>query len=375
MLSLLKIQNTDTALTIVYFTIALITLTRLVDEWLYFKRYNVQPASALFIILLSILAFTGTYISRYTQLGGLSSSLIELNLNLLGGAYFIFLTTFEIIFALIFYVLLIMLLRRYHSGLYPLIFIYRRKSSYLAILTYNLILIGLLIWIWETTRVVNILELGFVLFTFSIIAQYRIFRYINWKRVYFPLQRGGRSSSRYQSRSLSPRMRRTVATSSNITRNAVSTNQLSNISRNQNLRSATSPQVSQNRVLRSGVNSNLIDVVPGISTSKKIKREKKKTKFTESYIQKLRPVGQNLSKDDFRCIFCYDFPVDAQKQTIICPHCHKASHEDEFRKWSIQSNYCSYCNKSLENISPVRIPGHQYSKVINAILKNNLKVN
>jgi DNA-directed RNA polymerase subunit RPC12/RpoP len=94
-----------------------------------------------------------------------------------------------------------------------------------------------------------------------------------------------------------------------------------------------------------------------------------KRALTPALIASLTPAGQNITNDDYRCIYCYEFPTESDKQVVICPHCKHPSHADEFQKWLQVSNICSRCNKPVNNVKMIRISGSSYQKIIQMFQK------
>ncbi len=103
-----------------------------------------------------------------------------------------------------------------------------------------------------------------------------------------------------------------------------------------------------------------------------IKSQKPKSNVN---FEKLKPKGVNLTKDDFRCIFCFElpkYPEDNNRGIIICPECRYPAHADEFKEWTKNSSLCSRCDAPL----PIRyirnpkiIPTKLYVKVIRMFAK------
>jgi len=61
---------------------------------------------------------------------------------------------------------------------------------------------------------------------------------------------------------------------------------------------------------------------------------------------KYRPKARTLSKDDFKCIFCFQLPKipnDNSRGIVLCPICNYPAHADEFKEWMERSNLCSRC--------------------------------
>jgi hypothetical protein len=96
-------------------------------------------------------------------------------------------------------------------------------------------------------------------------------------------------------------------------------------------------------------------------------------------LNKLRPKGTILFKEDFKCIFCFQLPrlpADAKRGIVICPHCGHPAHADEFRSWLKISNLCSRCNRPISNnfIQNIEIiPTAVYIKAMKINIKKGRK--
>ena len=79
----------------------------------------------------------------------------------------------------------------------------------------------------------------------------------------------------------------------------------------------------------------------------------------------MRPKTGMLSKDDFKCIFCFELPTtsDGHRGIILCPHCRYPAHADEFKNWVRTSNLCSRCDGVISSSfrrNPKIIPMKEY---------------
>lgn len=67
-------------------------------------------------------------------------------------------------------------------------------------------------------------------------------------------------------------------------------------------------------------------------------------------LNKYKPRASYLSKEDFKCIFCFrlpKLPEDRGRGIILCPHCRYPAHADEFKDWLRTSNLCSRCSTPI----------------------------
>lgn len=92
-------------------------------------------------------------------------------------------------------------------------------------------------------------------------------------------------------------------------------------------------------------------------------------------LNKLKPKGTILFREDFKCIFCFQLPklpADEKRGIIICPHCRHPAHADEFRSWLKSSTLCSRCDRPI-SINFIRnieiIPTVVYIKAMKVIMK------
>ena len=96
-------------------------------------------------------------------------------------------------------------------------------------------------------------------------------------------------------------------------------------------------------------------------------------------LNKLKPKGTILFKEDFKCIFCFQLPKlpeDEKRGIIICPHCRHPAHADEFRTWLKSSRLCSRCDRpfSINFIQNIEIiPTPVYIKAMKIIMKKGKK--
>ncbi len=334
------------SITLLYFTLVLVLLIKLIDEWRYYRSYNAPLASAIFISIPAMIAIGGSIIALNATLGDsndiLQTLFLEMNLNLEFlqlDSFYLFLNLFGALLCTPFYVVLGILFRRYYSERYPNIFIFRKRFPSESIIALNVIILLIFSLIWMEQKAIEISAFIFVLFCTIIFIQNYIL-----KIVIVPFRRSTRTTPRVirsQSRTIrSPQAsrdaRRSISASSNVT-----------------------PR--ENRLSRSSQQST-IRVAPPVQIPRRRKR-----KLTPALIASLTPAGQHLSKDDFRCIFCYEFPTD--KPVVICPHCRHPSHADEFQKWLDVANICSRCNKPINNIKMIRISGASYQKIIQMFQK------
>jgi hypothetical protein len=86
------------------------------------------------------------------------------------------------------------------------------------------------------------------------------------------------------------------------------------------------------------------------STGTQVKRKQSTKKISNFNLY--RPKAARLSREDFKCIFCFKlpkFPEDRGRGIILCPNCRYPAHADEFKDWLRSSNLCSRCNAPIPN--------------------------
>ena len=111
------------------------------------------------------------------------------------------------------------------------------------------------------------------------------------------------------------------------------------------------------------------------SRSRKPSKPKRKISISEKNLKKYRPKGSVLSPEDFKCIFCFDYPKlpeDEGRGVVLCPTCKHPAHTDEFKDWHRSSNICSWCSAVIPpsfRENPKVIPIREYRKIVKAILK------
>jgi hypothetical protein len=115
------------------------------------------------------------------------------------------------------------------------------------------------------------------------------------------------------------------------------------------------------------------------SKRRKPSKPKPKISISDKNLKKYRPKGSILSPEDFKCIFCFDYPrlpEDEGRGVVICPTCKHPAHTDEFKDWHRSSNICSRCSAVIPpsfRENPKVIPTREYRKIVKAILKKEKK--
>ena len=361
-LTLITEQQTEIALTILYITLGIVLSIKFIEEWNYFQRFNAPIASAVFILIPSFIALGGTFLAQNASLGDdriLQAYILEmtLDINFLNvESFFLFVNLFSVFFVLPPFIFLLFLIRRYYSGRYPVIFIFRKKYQNELIILYNFGMFLILSFYWIQTGSIELSGLGFISISFILFIQHYVL-----KIILVPIRR--RPVSRAAQRSVPTQSSRTQAPQrpSRSSRQSQSTFNF--------LPTAVRPssRETMNRVQNSAQTS--VNIVPGMDTGLNITRIEK---IPPAILSKLIPIGQHLTDDDFRCIFCYEFPTEANKRVVICPHCRHPAHSHELEKWLSVANICSRCNKPLSTEKMYRLSGKSYEKLIKMYQNNHL---
>lgn len=111
------------------------------------------------------------------------------------------------------------------------------------------------------------------------------------------------------------------------------------------------------------------------SSSRQKSRPASRTPSKKYSLKALRPKAGALSKDDFRCIFCFQYPNlerDRSRGIILCPICKFPAHADEFLDWHKSTNLCSRCDSAIPQSflrNPEIIPVSVYLKAMKALRK------
>ena len=359
-LTLITEQKTEVALTILYITLVIVLSIKFFEEWQYFHRFNAPIASAVFILIPSLVALVGTFLAQHASLGDdgiLQTYILEmtLDINFLNvDRFFLFLNLFSVFFVLPPFIFLLLLIRRYYSGRYPVIFIFRKKFQNELIILYDVGMFLILSFYWIQTGSIELSGLGFISISFILFVQHYVL-----KIILVPIRRIPVSGS--TQRSLPRQVGRTRASQRSSQSSRQSQSALNSL--------PTAVRPSSRETIARGRSLASVTVVPGIDTGVNITRIEK---IPPAILSKLIPIGQHLTDDDFRCIFCYEFPTEPNKRVVICPHCGHPAHSHELEKWLSVANICSRCNKPLSTEKMYRLSGKSYEKLIKMYQNNHL---
>lgn len=369
----------DSAVTVFFLTIAIVLFIQLLVELKYYRGYRAPLAAGIFLFIPSVLAIGASYVSRHPAINGqpfLNDFLVFINLNvsfLSVNPVLIYTNVFSAVFAP-FYVIMLILLYRYYMGIYPRLFFLRKKFYKQFAMYYNIILMGIIGFIWLSTNSIEIFELVFVVISIILIIRTYVFKIVLVPVRVVPTR----------NRRAAPRR---SYTSPNTTRNTNSNNTRSTTSTQtyqpqRTVRPARTPtpvhnrqttpvrQTTQVRPTRTTTPPmGNIEVVDGITVGSSVKTANV-SKVNKENMKSMIPNSQHLTQDDFRCIFCYELPTKGSDQVVICPNCKKPAHYPEYQKWTAYSNFCSYCNQDIGNRTPKRVNGKNYKNIISIALKN-----
>lgn len=391
--------GTDSSLTILFLTFALLLIIRLIVEYRYYHGYHAPLAAGIFLLIPSIIAIGASYVSRIAALNGqsfLANDIVFVSLDISFSPIrplIIFTNYFAVLFAP-FYFILLLLLYRYYTGLYPRLFLMRKKFYKQFAMYYNIALIAIVVFVWLSTNSIEVFELAFVITSIIFIIRTYVFRIVLVPVRVVPT-RNRRTTPRRSYTSPNPSVsnqpvRQTTSTSpyqpqrtSPARTQAIERPRAPTPSptpaRTQSIsRTRTPTPVSrQTTTVRSQMNQTRsptpsvgsIEVVEGIPLGSKSAKSGKASKVNRDNVRDMIPKIQHLTEDDFRCIFCYELPTKSSDQVVICPNCKKPAHYPEYQKWTAYSNICSYCNQDTGNRTPKRISGKSYANIIKIALK------
>ncbi len=396
-LSLVSNYGTNSALTIIFLTITVMLLIRLFIEFRYYRSYHAPLAAGIFLLIPSIIAIGASYISRIASINGepfLTDSLMYIHLDM---SFFpinpltIFSNTFSVIFSP-FYIILLILFYRYYMGIYPRLFLMRKKFYKQFAMYYNISLVAIIVFIWLSTNSIEVFELVFVITSIVFIIRTYVFKIVLVPVRVVPTR----------TRRTAPRRSYTSPPSNQTTRSRGQNNsttlyqpQRDSPTRSQSLertraptptpvrsqaieRRTPTPAPRQITTARTQVRpshtttppSGSIEVVDGIPVGE-TRKTGKVSKINRDNVRDMIPKAQHLTEDDFRCIFCYELPTKSSDQVVICPNCKKPAHYPEYQKWTAYSNICSYCNQDVGDRTPKRISGKSYANIVKIALKSN----
>jgi hypothetical protein len=210
----------------------------------------------------------------------------------------------------------------------------------------------ILVLFWFETGLIEFSGLCFVIASITLLIQYYVL-----KIVLIPIRRVPIGRPNQQSLERSSVTRRPSQSSS------------VSLQRQPRTAQTRSSLVSQTRDRSQAQRSNSVTVIPGLQTPRTVTRLEK---LNPAILTKLVPSGQHLSDDDFRCIFCYQFPTEPNKKVVVCPHCGHPAHSHELEKWLGVADICSRCNKPISTKRMYRLSGKNYGKLIKMYKENQI---
>ncbi len=314
----------ETSLLVLYITIYIIAGLKFLLERSYYRSYNAILASLQFIVLPYVILVFGTYVSPIIQ------DNLYLGLALELPFFYIRIITNTISISLVVPLLILSIhFRNFHSKKWAAMAINRKiiRKQALPVLVHLLLTLILGIRYVFLTAVYDITAILFIIIFFSQMLIHYIIPAVRKKSA--STSRRSTTKSRTGSRSSNRRSSR---------HRPVST-------RPSNGYRTVSTRSSRDSTARSSSSDALADRDPGIEVDS-TRRTRSKTKRKTRKIN-IRPKGK-LTKDDLKCIICYqDFKKNDKRRVILCPHCKYPAHEDELNMWFANSHLCPRCNTKI----------------------------
>ncbi|MFX1250359.1 MAG: hypothetical protein ACFFCZ_01935 [Promethearchaeota archaeon] len=322
-----------------------------------------------------------------------------------------FLNSFSVVFAAPFFAFVLIQLYRHYKQVYPSIKIIGKliNPKEMALIYSLLFLISIIVAASFTRRlelstvifliVDGALFLNFYIFAGKTYGQTRSTRTIRTQ----PQPRRSRSSSTQRSRTTPNRPTRRVTTTSppsrRFTRDSDSarvrvtpnspnervrrTNRTRARQQSLNPQTQSQPRVYSSHSIRQERKKRQagVRVIPGTGTTRNKTRKRstttqprarrpkarvttldRKTRRERQNLRKYYPKGKHVTPEDFKCIFCYEFPLG--EEILLCPHCGRPAHRSEFEMWHTNSNLCSRCSQPISIHRMIRISDAEYAKVL-----------
>ena len=350
-LALVISDSREEAVTIAFLTIFAIFLLRLADEYVYFRSSRAAYATGLFVFIPGGIAIGASMVAAISP--WLADNLLEGRVDLViirPGEYEFFINSFAIIFALPFYVISAYVLLHYAQRRYPTAYFFRKRlPGRFASWIYSITLISAIISCWLFYSIIELSSAMFITSLMTILLYYHIWEPFRSSIQWSSPSTRSRSVLRSQ---VTPMRSRTVRPGTNVRTSAA----------------AVSPGI--NLVNPSG-NSTRVETVAGrrVATHPVPSRQERSlASQTQKRINlgEILPAGRIFSEEDFRCIFCYEFPKKSD-MVVICPYCKRPSHLEEFRMWQISSPLCSRCNQDLRRKKPMSMSGIEYHMLLKTV--------
>ena len=184
LLSYVTSQSREIALTILYITLFVIACIKIIEEWRYYQSYNAPLAAVIFILIPSLCGIGGSILAGsatlgFTDLLQISLMNVTISLDIIGGgSLYVFLNVFSLIFCLSSYLLILILIRRYYSGRYPSIFVFRKRFPNELVILYNGAIVLFFTIIWVENRTIELITLIFLLVSIGIFIQHYVLKII-----------------------------------------------------------------------------------------------------------------------------------------------------------------------------------------------------
>ncbi|MHA2272400.1 MAG: hypothetical protein ACXACI_11085 [Candidatus Hodarchaeales archaeon] len=380
-LALVMRDSQAEALTLAYLTLFTVLLLRLADEYHYFRSSRAAYATGLFVFIpaglaigSSLVAAESPWLAENLMYGQIDVTIIR------PGEYTFFVNSFALVFAMPFYAIAAYLILQYSQRHYRTAFFARKRfpGRFVGFI-YSLALIGTTMACWSVFSIIEITSAIFVAALICCLLYYYIWETLTraFQSASYPAQGSSTAASRSRATQTPRRQPRRRASSSD------SWTSRPSFSSRPTATPTTTPQQPTTPTAT---------ISPGIETSSRSRSPTsarsappRNTPVTPARTRsarspssqprdqgkwaKLLPTGRAISEDDFRCIFCYEFP-ERGATVVLCPYCKRPAHLGEFQKWKSTSHLCSRCNQDLRQRKPIQIRGNEYQTLVKAFRKH-----
>ncbi|MFW9914783.1 MAG: hypothetical protein ACFFGZ_04145 [Candidatus Thorarchaeota archaeon] len=380
-LALVMRDSQAEALTLAYLTVFTVLLLRLADEYLYFRSSRAAYATGLFVFIpaglgigSSLVAADSPWLAENLMYGHIDITIIR------PGEYTFFVNSFALVFAMPFYAIAAYLILQYSQRHYRAAFLARRRlPGRFAGFTYSLALIGATMASWSVFSIIEITSAIFVTALICCLLYYYIWETMAraFQSASYPAQGRSAAASRSRATQTPRRQQRIGASSSNSWTSRPSFSARPAATPTTTPRQPTTPAARISPGIeassRSRSPTRTRPAAPRTAPAAPARTQSVRSPSSQPQQHgkwaKLLPTGRAISEDDFRCIFCYEFP-GREATVVLCPYCKRPAHLGEFQKWKSTSHLCSRCNKDLRLRKPIQIRGNEYQTLLRAFRKH-----
>jgi hypothetical protein len=380
-LALFMRDSREEALTLAYLTIFTVLLLRLADEYHYFRSSRAAYATGLFVFIpaglaigSSLVAAESPWLAENLMYGQIDVTIIR------PGEYAFFVNSFAVVFAMPFYAVATYLILQYSQRHYRSAFFARKRlPGRFAGFTYSLVLVGITVASWSVFSTIEITSAIFVAALIACLLYYYIWETLTraFQSASYPAQSRSAAAARSRASQTPRRQPRIGSSSTNSWNSGPSFSARPNVTPTTALRQPTTPVASISPGIEASSRSQSLSrtrsTAPSSAPVTPTRAFSVRSPTSEPRDQgkwaKVLPTGRAISEDDFRCIFCYEFP-GREATVVLCPYCKRPAHLGEFQKWKSTSHLCSRCNKDLRLKRPIQIRGNEYQTLIKAFRKH-----